>query len=355
MTSADTAIAYIFLLLIPISEICGIINMTQLKRFITLCRAPRSDPFIQKRKPALIIIYCIIAGVSSLFTLPFISFAHILCAQHDMNKPSPIPWMNMSKEHRMNMIQSKWCFEFIHEISTCFLLIIIAIRSWCLYYDYKCAIAQVNKVWRSLINGTDVSRWLKYKKYFGNYAFLLKVISITAAFILLIFLILHWTINLGLYGFMADFTVAIPISIFILWMYYNVRDTRDQFRIKDELYRLSICVGIVGFSFITWFIKEVIVDKFDLYNQETVDIHLLMYTIDIIFTYFTVYIQTAWVIQHCVSTKKRTLNPDHGRFSNSVHSRSQSKITMVDILRCKEGFEAFVNHCVAEVNVEGLV
>lgn len=301
-------------------------------------------------------MYGIIAIISSLFTLPYIAFAHILCTQHDMNKPSSISWMNMSERHRMNIVKSKWLIEFIHEISTCFLLLIIAIRSWCLYYDYKWAIAQVNKVWRSLLDGTDVSLWLKYKKSLGNYKFLLQVILIAAISILLVFLILHWTIGLQLYGFMADFTVAIPISIFILWMYYNVRDTRDKFRIKDELYRLSICVGIVGFSFITWFIKEVIIDKFGLYNQDTVDIHLLMYTVDIIFTYFTVYIQTAWVIQHCVTTKKKaTLNPDHGRFSNSIHSRSQSKLMMVDILRSKEGFEAFVNHCVAEVNVEGLV
>ena len=128
----------------------------------------------------------------------------------------------MYNKHRLNMITSKEGFEFIHEISTCFLLILIAIRSWCLYYDYKCAIAKVNNMWRSLINSTDISRWLQYQQYFGNYRFLLKVISISAVFIVLIFIVLRFTIHLHLYGFMADFTVAIPICIFILWLYYHV-------------------------------------------------------------------------------------------------------------------------------------
>ena len=132
--------------------------------------------------------------------------------------------------------------------------------------------------------------------------------------------------------------------------------------IKDELYRLSICVGIVGFSFIVWIIKRSIDDYADLdYDKDTVDIRLLMYIIDIIFTYFTVYFQTAWVIQQAVKAdqireNKRKLKRHHGQLSNStIHSRSQSKINMVDILRSKEGFEAFINHCVAEMNVEGLV
>eukprot|EP01084_Bolivina_argentea_P304692 526295_1 len=354
MATADIVIAYFMFLLIPISIILGITNLIQFLRFCAL----RKHEFLQKRKPPLIIIYCIIALTSSMLTLPYISFVHIISTQHNPSTSSPISWINnIPKTSRTHMINTGWVFQFIHEISTCFLLILISIRSWCLYVDYRFAMASADFTnWRIHVNASETNIWIKYKKYLGNYKLILYIIAMLSLLILSIFFILHYTINLHLYGFMADFTIAVPVSIFIFWLYSKIKHTKDQFMIKNELKRLSICVLIIIFSFLIWIIKQGWIDTYNLYNTETVDIHLLMYTIDIIFVFYTVYVQTQWVInqfeKHLLSKKQKY---NHSKKNNSTTKSSSKEIRMVDVLRSKEGFHAFVNHCVSEVNVEGVL
>ena len=376
MTVADIFVAYYMLSLMVLSIGLGLINLQQFYRFCKVTKAAKAkrhsatrdntvEKFIETRIPSLIITYCIIALISSLFTLPYISFAHTLYTQHNINKESSIKWLSeMSNIHKSNIIRSKWVFEFIHELSTCFLLILIAIRSWCLYYDYRCAIARIDKLWRLRINPQEKNIWLHYKPYLGNPKFLFPGIALIFSFILILFIIFHIMIqNFTLNAFMADFFVAIPICIFILFLCYKIRSTQDPHMIKKELQRLSICVSIVGFSFISWIIKHSLIDPFyrNAYNQDTVDIHILMYSVDVVFTFFTVYFQTAWVIQNAVIVDKekeiRQLQLGHNRSnSRSRHSsRSGIRCQMVDVLRSGDGFKLFANHCEKEMNVEGLV
>merc|ERR1719295_452436 len=212
--AADLVIAYFMLSLIPICFTIGIINLSFFAQFYRW----RLTYFVQTRKPALIILYCVISSISALLTLPYMCFIHTLCIQHESHSESALVWMNtlIPSTHRSAMIESSWIIDFSHEVNTCFLVIIIVIRCWCLYFDYKHAIASTERVWRKQINAADTNFWLISRPYLGNYTFILYLIGSLSILTLCIFITLHVVINLELHGFMADFVVALPISIFIL-------------------------------------------------------------------------------------------------------------------------------------------
>ena len=208
-STVDTAIAYLMLSLIPICLTLGIINLTFFGQFYRW----RLTYFVQTRKPALVILYCIISSISVFITLPYMCFIHTLCIQHDSHSDSAILWINdiIPPEYRTSMINTVWIVDFTHEVNTCFLVIIIAIRCWCLYFDYKYAIAASERIWRKQINAEDANFWLISKPYFGNYKFILYTTSACSIATLSIFITLHLVTGLELHGFMADFVVALPV------------------------------------------------------------------------------------------------------------------------------------------------
>ena len=357
---ADSIIAYFMLALIPICIIIGITNLTFFGQFYRW----RLTYFVQTRKPALIILYCIISSISALLTLPYMCFIHTLCIQHDSHSESALHWMNtyIPSTPRSAMIESAWIVDFVHELNTCFLVIIIAIRCWCLYFDYQYAIASAERVWRKQINAEDANFWLVSKAYLGNYKFILYLIAALSLLTLCVFITLHLTNGTKLYGFMADFVVALPVSMFILWLYSQIHRAEDRFMVKQELKRLSLCVFIIIFSFITWIVKyfwmDTALDSYGAYNADTADIHAITYTADIIFIFFTVYFQTKWVIQRTIEHregKRSGLNRHQSTSTTATASSKNKEFRMVDVMRSKAGFRAFIKHCVKELNVEGLV
>ena len=148
-------------------------------------------------------------------------------------------------------------------------------------------------------------------------------------------------------------------SFFILWLYSQIHRAEDRYMVKQELKRLSFCVFVIIFSFTMWIVKLSWLDSYGWYNKDTLDIHVVTYSADIVFIFSTVYFQTKWVIQRTIDYKNGlNRNRISKQQSTSVTASASSKnkeFRMVDVMRSKAGFKAFIKHCVKELNVEGLV
>ena len=99
----------------------------------------------------------------------------------------------------------------------------------------------------------------------------------------------------------------------------------------------------------------------ELDDEEAMDIHVVTYCADILFISSTVYFQTKWVIQRTIEhtqglgRKRMNKTQSASRTQSASSPKSNKELRMVDVMRSKTGFRAFIKHCVKELNVEGLV
>eukprot|EP01084_Bolivina_argentea_P218417 370666_1 len=287
-------------------------------------------------KPSLTILY----SYASAFTLLVLSPTHILLQGNEFH----IHYVIMEDiDHFFWM----WLLHFIQEFIVSCMLIVIAARCWLLYYNHSYTVSLVDKNWKGAISTNDGNFWLKYRRTWGEFDFIVCV-GIACAVLILVTLssisIAVLTLkNLTLLHFVSLSVVNLPccalISVIMFKNKMKNLHLYDEFMVFKEVQYLSLSTVLV-----------VVISILECLQFQPMD---LVIPGHVCFAFLSSYIQTRWVVQQL---RKRTL----AMFQKQTILKSGTpanvpKLTMSDILKSKDGFTMFMRHCQGELNVEGLL
>ena len=289
--------------------------------------------YLQRRKPILLFIYCILSSFVLLIIIPNICIAIYIQSLHETKSGA--------------IDSSEWwvtyyfAFDSVYGSIFCTFINIIAIRVWLLYYDHEFANATVDRIWRNVINPTDENFFLSKRNTLGNDKFLIKLlftIWIVLILIILTFVILFITPSTNTFHGQIDeylfltlrIFLAVPISIFIFTVYRKIKTINDEFKIRKEMQYLS---------YLAYFVILTSIIAILLLAVANIPIHIfesITYSFDVIFIFSSCYIQTKWVLNEFIQNLNKV------RSQKSKQNATENKLGMVDILRNKTSFEAFM-------------
>ena len=272
----------------------------------------------------ILLLYHILITIVSVFIIPNICIGIYLQSLTDLDEPS---WAFLYY----------FIFDCLYRTIFCTFINIIALRVWLLYYDYKFAIATVDRIWRNVINPSDRNFFLNHRTTLGNSDFSFKLI-----FALWLFLVLICFVFVVEIFYVEASTVVVKhefialrmgmaglLSVFIFIISHKVKKINDEFNIRKEMQYLSYLVYfIIATSIVD--VSLWIHGDFDFFVFETIT-----YTMDFFFMCCSCYIQTKWVLDLFV---------DHLKDNQQqlVRTQTSDQMSMVQVLRNKAAFRAFM-------------
>eukprot|EP01083_Nonionella_stella_P136712 416149_1 len=149
MPTVSPSEIYIIILL-GVNFMGGIANVSFLISFIKQCKSR----FLSARNPSLVILYCVIALITTFVT-------------------TPIDLYYATFAHDSSTFFASFAAELFHELCTTMLLIVILCRSWLLYYDYKFSECSSDVIWRSVVNASEDNWFISHRKTLGNLHFII--------------------------------------------------------------------------------------------------------------------------------------------------------------------------------------
>eukprot|EP01083_Nonionella_stella_P146195 459449_1 len=314
-----------------ISVVCGTIGlyfMYQFKSYSSVHPRSRDSRFLKIRKPNLILVYCIFSLIMLLILSPLDLVLHLSGINDDLFY--------------------LWLFELLHDLCMTFMLVVIAARCWLLYYDHLYSLSTVDMTWRGAINSNQEDFWLRHRKTWGDFGFIIcvSIVVAVAVFIALcgisIFALQHQSIQSLHIATLILVVLPCCLSIWFITLSKQLKTLSlyDEFQIIQEMKYLSLSTVLILLSSIMCVTPA---DQFTL---------SIIQTAETLFCIISTYIQTQWVLTQLRRQTKVLLRKKHALRSRK-HKRQH--LEMNDILQHKDGFEMFMRHCQRELNVEGLL
>eukprot|EP01083_Nonionella_stella_P019543 54268_1 len=343
---------YTLVSLLCLSILLSLVNLIQFCIFYTH-RNIASYELLQRRKPSITILYALLSIINSLIILPTIIFTHLL--EQQLVPSFLTPYITSSTPIGHHFIDNIWTFHFTHEVLTCLLLLIIFQRAWILFYDYKHIDAYANTEWKDIINPDESrhNKWLKHRKTCGSHTYLLKILFAFFIVIVSCLFVVRNILNLRHVWIVIDSLIAFPLCVLILYISCKIRNINDPFKVCKELQYLSIFIMIIVLSFAVLLVEHFVVHHtLHLHRKYArfIDVNIITFIADILYSYCTVHIQCYWVIKQTEHRGSSNLLGPRGLRRSSSRTRK-----MIQFIQDELGFKAFINHCVKEVNAENLL
>eukprot|EP01083_Nonionella_stella_P196234 722214_1 len=305
------------------SIVCGIIGLV----FVYQFQAYSRSRFLKIRKPTLILLYCLFSLIMLLILSPIKLVLHLT---------------------GINTLFWLWLFELIHNLCITCMLVVIGARCWLLYYDHLYSLSTVDMTWRGAINSNQEDFWLRHRKTWGDFGFIIcvSIVVAVAVFIALcgisIFALQHQSIQSLHIATLILVVLPCCLSIWFITLSKQLKTLSlyDEFQIIQEMKYLSLSTVLILLSSIMCVTPA---DQFTL---------SIIQTAETLFCIISTYIQTQWVLTQLRRQTKVLLRKKHALRSRK-HKRQH--LEMNDILQHKDGFEMFMRHCQRELNVEGLL
>eukprot|EP01084_Bolivina_argentea_P011741 21971_1 len=252
------------------------------------------------------------------------------------------------------------------------IIYLMVIRLWLIHYSIKWAVASKTiDVLKYINDESPQNNWyIINKQKYGRFKTVLKLFSIPYLLSCFIMCIVYGVTG----GYYVEFEIINPIILLtpiivaaIIWNKTPVFN--DFFRILTEM-RFAIIGGFLG-GLIYEFSNIIYALLSTYYHVDALIFHRLAYFVMIILLGHTNLFMTFWVLHHSglIDTKKTNKHNKCCRFRSNALSHVEllidtrksidlnlfAKVTLVDVLSDRNGFDLFVMHILKEFSTENIL
>eukprot|EP01084_Bolivina_argentea_P102970 184463_1 len=314
--------------------------------YLRLYYLNRNHPIIHKRY-----YYVVILIVFVLILLIAIDKSFYIIALTIANETSDLQDKNKQLPYILSIISS-----ILYLICTPSVGCAFAARAYLLYYDHKWMLASNKGRWAHLITDyykTHTNWYIKHRATFGNPKFVFSKILIPICIVCSLLVLTAKFVSQALGAIIVNL-IYIFLIVFILVIYHRIpTHSTDCFLIKKEI-KMQLILGLLTVIFTTIYV----IFKDFAFNGHRY--YFFICPAQIIFT--TIYVlvalvSTRWVMIDSGLSFKRDRNEkqEYSRTISISTTRQTSPISLRQILKSREGFEAFFNFVFSEFSSESLL
>jgi len=252
--------------------------------------------------------------------------------------------------------------------------LLVALKTWLLYFEQSYHLSVANAAWKKLINEQAQSWFIRHRRTYGDWRYLLKIGALPSA--------LYMSMCIAL-GIMADDLQRESISTTIAlvatdWMLhalpllfsvviyhrFHSKDFKDLYRISYEI--KCQCAIVVVYEMLKCAESAFPILRFLELSKGSSESHWLdivrlealcnfVLTVSFLFT-LSVFTSSYPVYIHLMTEQGNRLSELFSNGRNELPKRRRSGIgDIANIIRHKEGFKALMNHLLIEFSTENLL
>jgi len=262
-----------------------------------------------------------------------------------------------------------WIEHVIYGLCVSSIYLLIALKTWLLYFEQKYHLSVADAAWKKLINENSQGWFIRHRQTLGDWKYVLKICCIPCAFYISLCVGLRMVVAVAwaaevmatFAGVAINYWLLHSLPLFfscIIYYRFHSKEFKDLYRISNEIkYQCFIVVvfevfqcGDLVFQLFTKHSASA-----DVYRIEA----LINFVVATCFLFgLSIFTSTYPVYLHLMTDNGQRLSAIIAmdrRSSNLPRRRNGGIMDIGKIMRHKEGFKALMSHLLMEFSTENLL